>query len=927
MAQPFSLEEALGQPATSAGRETTGFSIEEALTKPAVIQDPLTKQVNSEAAKSISAAIPAPVKEAAAAVGQTVEAGWNALPEGVKQPLKTTGNFLLDAIDYLQRPFQTVAVGGKALGKEVEKEVRPNELFALPTLARAFSKPESREAVVSAAGRGLRGEEKASTQELLSDEFRKNNPVKAAIIGFAGDVVVDPLNLVNPFGVAKSIVKTVPDSVSIPSRLTDNELFRAFNVTSGDVDKARDLYNQYRYLRDKATNEGVRNAKVLNNEIKVLSKKSGIPENELKAKIVHDIETGSLSDDAIGQIEQKIVDRNRQILEQQRAAGIDVGDLGATYMPHILTKEADEIVNNSGLKNFFGLRPSAKTPSGIAREIEGTVAEINAKNLYGTTKFFQDDPAILSGVADFRAANAIAGKKFLEDAKSLGVKADEAPANYVTVPEISDYRFDPAVAQRLKTSYQKLTNQEEVGKFLKVYDGAQNWWKMWTLGVRPAYHTKNVIGNTWNAYLGGLTNPARYGEAGIFQNKLARNDLTGTIAGKPVPELYEAMSTRGVFGEGQYRGDIARTIEKEIQGGSRNPFTLSVENPVLQAGFKVGQTLEDNARIALFLDRVRKGESYDQAGRAVKKYLFDYGDLSSVEKNIFKRIMPFYTWSRNNIPLQFEAIALHPDKINKINLAKENIQSAYGVQTPDPSEVPSYVVDGMPIYTGRSEDPALVSVFQLQNILPFADLAPFFKFLNIKTEPSVVDRNKLAEGVSTATSGLSPIIKSVVELFSNYDLFRRRYIKEYEGQKADLLGIEMPVHIAKLISNIVVLTEIDRLNPNGIFGTRQKDIKTGEITSTPSIFGTQRESRMDLEEDQRINQALFGLRVLDINLDEAALTKAKKIRSDINAAKGLVRRALEQEKTREAETAMKSLEWYLSELDKLEAQRKERMGK
>ncbi len=74
--------------------------------KQSVIQDPLTKQVNSEAAKSISAAIPAPIKEAASAVGETVEAGWNALPEGVKQPLKTTGNFLLDAIDYLQRPFQ-----------------------------------------------------------------------------------------------------------------------------------------------------------------------------------------------------------------------------------------------------------------------------------------------------------------------------------------------------------------------------------------------------------------------------------------------------------------------------------------------------------------------------------------------------------------------------------------------------------------------------------------------------------------------------------------------------------------------------------------------------------------------------------------------------------------------------------------------------
>jgi hypothetical protein len=894
--------------------------------KQSVIQDPLTKQVNSEAAKSISAAIPAPVKEAASAVGETVEAGWNALPEGVKQPLKTTGNFLLDAIDYLQRPFQAVAVGGKEVGKAAERNIKPSDVFGLTTLSRAFSKPEERQAVVSAAGRGIRGEEKASTQELLSDDFRKNNPVKAAVLGFAGDAVLDPLNLANPFGVAKSFIKTAPESTSIPSRLTDHELFKVFNVTTGDVDKARNLYNQYRYLKSKASNESVRNAKTLNNEIKVLSKESGIPVNELKAKIVHDIETASLSDDAIGQIEQRIIDRNRQILEEQRAAGVEIGDLGETYMPHVLTREADELVNNSKFKNFFGIRPSAKTPSAISREIEGTVADINAQNLYGTKKYFQDDPAIMTGVAEFRAANAIAGKKFLEDAKALGIREAEAPDNFETVPEISGYRFDPEIAKRLKTSYKTLTDQEDVRKWLNVYDGAQNWWKMWTLGIRPAYHTKNAIGNVWNAYLGGLNNPVRFGEAGIFQNKLARNDLTGKLIGKPVDELYEAMSTRGVFGQGQYGGDIVRNLEKEIEGGIRNPFTLSVENPILQAGFKVGQTIEDNARIALFLDRVKKGQNYDQAGRAVKKYLFDYGDLSPVEQSVFKRIMPFYTWSRKNIPLQFESLALHPDKMNKINLAKENIQAAYGVQTPDPSEVPSYVVEGMPIYTGRSEDPAVVSVFQLQNTLPFADLAPFFKFLNTQTEPSAIERGKLAPEISAALSGVSPLVKAPIEFLSNYDFFRRRTIKEYEGQKTDFLGVEMPVHLAKAVSNIVLLAEIDRLNPNGIFGTRQKDIKTGKITTTPSIFGAQRESRTDLEEDQRINQALFGIRVLDINLDEAAVTKAKKIRSDINAAKALIRRGFEQEKTREGEAALKSLEWYVNELDKLEAERKQRTG-
>jgi hypothetical protein len=142
-----------------------------------------------------------------------------------------------------------------------------------------------------------------------------------------------------------------------------------------------------------------------------------------------------------------------------------------------------------------------------------------------------------------------------------------------------------------------------------------------------------------------------------------------------------------------------------------------------------------------------------------------------------------------------------------------------------------------------------------------------------------------------------------------------------------MFGIEMPVHLAKLVSNIVVLNEIDRLNPAGIFGTRTKDIKTGEMTTTPSIFGTTRETRMDMQEDQRVTQALFGVKVLDLNLSEVEFQKAQKIRSDINAAKGLVRNALKKEKTREAETAMESLEWYTNQLDVLEKEQKARTGK
>jgi hypothetical protein len=894
---------------------------------PAIV-DPLVGETNKAALESISSSIPEPVKEAAGAVADVAVQGFQALPAPVQSAARSTGNFILDTIDYLQRPFQAVAVGGKAVGGVLEKEGISTEdtglfSFELPKLARAFSKEQNRKAVVEAAGRGFKGEEKASAQELLSDEFRKANPIKAALFGFAGDVLIDPLKgsvVAAPFKVAKETISAIPGATTIPSRLMDNELFRAINVTTGDVDKARELYNQYRYLRDKARNEGVRDAKALNNQFKALSKQSGIPVNELKAKLLHDIETGDLGDDALGQIESKIVSRNRELLEQQRAAGIDVGDLGETYMPHMISKEADEVLQLADKKNFFTTKPSSKNPQALKREIEGTINDINAKNMYGTTKYFEDDPALIIGRQEFQVANALAGKRFLTDVQELGVKADNAPRSYVSIDGIQGVKFDPAVANLVNRSYKLLTDDQAMNSFLKVYDGAQNWWKMWSLGVRPAYHAKNVVGNVWNAYLGGLSNPKTYGDAALFQTKLARNKLDGKVAGRPAEELYEEMAKRGVFGEGQYGGaEFARVLERQLEPiKATDLITPATSNVFLRAGFKVGQTLEDNARIALFLDQVKKGKSYDQAGKHVQKYMFDYGDVSPFERSTLKRIMPFYTWSRKNIPLQLEALVRHPDKINKLNLAINNIQQATGAQTPDPSEVPGYITAAGPVYVGQSESGEVAQAITLENLLPLMDLGPFTRFLNTKTAPTGPSRGELGETASSAMGPVSPFIKAPIEYFANYDFFRKKSIEEYKGQKVDMLGVEMPAHLAKTLSNIVLLSEVDRLNPGGIFGTRNVNPETGEITSTPSIFGVERESRIDLPEEQRQAQALTGVRIFDINKGQAEVVRMNKIKSDINALKGLLNKAAEKEKTREVLQAEAALEKFLTELDQVE---------
>lgn len=69
--------------------------------------------------------------------------------------------------------------------------------------------------------------------------------------------------------------------------------------------------------------------------------------------------------------------------------------------------------------------------------------------------------------------------------------------------------------------------------------------------------------------------------------------------------------------ENRARGGPWRSVERS----RKNPLQLldpRTRNPVLQAGFQFGGMAENNARIALFIDRIKKGDSYDDAAKVVK---------------------------------------------------------------------------------------------------------------------------------------------------------------------------------------------------------------------------------------------------------------------------------------------------------------------
>ena len=529
---------------------------------------------------------------------------------------------------------------------------------------------------------------------------------------------------------------------------------------------------------------------------------------------------------------------------------------------------------------------------------------------------------------------------------------------------------------------------EQIDKFLKFYDTTQNAWKAWTLGVRPAYHTRNAIGNILNAYtVTGLGENipkavqtfkdaaqlqyfARWGGSVAARDEVF-SALKGTMRGElediPYPNMDEALWTqeyadtgftmeqiveaavdRGI-NAGHYRSDIVREYTEALASGegigSRLKRLLGPDNPFVRGGFVFGGTIEGNARYAVFLDTLQKirqnpskfewtapdgkkirldkfhNEEYfttevrprvarnvgdppemeqvrrlmtkdeaimDVAGQQVKAALFDYNDVSRFERSTLKRIMPFYTWTRNNIPTQLKHLVLNPQRAEKLAIAKEQFEHETGDL--DNSDYGAMWGDRVPIFLG-GENHGVVKAFMALNVVPMADLQRMIKPGPLLTEM------------------VSPLIKAPLEQIANYDTFRKKKISKFPevfplGEPKDFLGVALPSRLWHLTQLLVPLVEINRVNPAGVFGERMVDPVTGKRTVTEAYggLGARRESNpIDAPEVARWIRFFSGAAVYDVDLRQQRYFMNKNLKRDLAELAGKLKYASANQRTRLAE--------------------------
>lgn len=130
------------------------------------------------------------------------------------------------------------------------------------------------------------------------------------------------------------------------------------------------------------------------------------------------------------------------------------------------------------------------------------------------------------------------------------------------------------------------------------------------------------------------------------------------------------------LGEREYTAKEVKTLAKDLgvidpsaaayvqftgeQGAKRSGF-------LAKARAKRG-SVDNLTRTQLFINNISAGMTPEDSAQVVKEFLFDYGELSPVDRDIMRRAMPFWTFPRKAIESYGVAAVKTPGRV--INMAK-----------------------------------------------------------------------------------------------------------------------------------------------------------------------------------------------------------------------------------------------------------------
>lgn len=300
----------------------------------------------------------------------------------------------------------------------------------------------------------------------------------------------------------------------------------------------------------------------------------------------------------------------------------------------------------------------------------------------------------------------------LADEVTSGAAKRPAGATEFELPGVGLVAAHPEVAKEVKRATAAISQPETMREFQGLLGHLNSLWKGYaTVPVIGGFgfHMRNATGNVWNNFLAGVKNPADYSRATRIQHALHKAEGDVAKLAAPDRKLVEMAQRHGVLNDGffiteltdprQAGGKLGRAATgNRVKRVTHGLDPLSLDNYAIRSGRSIGSAVENNARLAHFVSKLRTLGSADEAARSVRKYLFDYGDLTDSERGL-KKVAAFYTFTRKNVPLQIAEMARQPGKFTALARLQRNMM----IDAPEGSYPQWALDDGMiPVNGGKT---------------------------------------------------------------------------------------------------------------------------------------------------------------------------------------------------------------------------------